>query len=166
MTSFRDSHSILSGSQLPKGVTQGWYGGLGREEHLITTGWNLQPPPHPIVQVPHFLATEREGKPPFYLQSPPNCLPQEDGELPFPPRYIPTQTQRMWSHLLAHVKTTVLFNSTFLQVCLILHNIILWHQNPVHAGCAKLHPIPLHSIFPPKRIGDHTTTFLSCHTLP
>ena len=152
MTSFRVSRSILSGFQLPKGVAQRSRGGLGREEHLPHTSWNHQPPPHPTVQIPYFLATEREGNPPFYLQSPPNFLPQEDWEHSVPSRCIPTLTQRIWSRLLASVNTMALFNSTFLQVCLILPNIISWHQNPVHAGCAKLPPVPLPSIFPPKEV--------------
>lgn len=43
-----------------------------RRNISMISSWNPQPPPCLIVQVPHFLAPEREERPPFSLQRPCN----------------------------------------------------------------------------------------------
>lgn len=133
-----------------------------RRNIFMISSWNLQQSPCLIVQVPHFLAPEREDRPPFSLQRPLNFLHRKlVWKYSVPSREIPTPVKRSiekWKEAL--VKTTVLLIMHFFKSVCSSTTSSLRHQYPVNIVCINVSLVPLRSVFSKRRIRHQNTTFL------
>lgn len=121
-----------------------------RRNIFMISSWNLQQSPCLIVQVPHFLAPEREERPPFPLQRPLNFLHRKIvWEYSVPSREIPTPVKRSiekWKEAL--VKTTVLLIMHFFKSVPPQHH--LWGINIQSILCVSTSVRFLFIVFSPK----------------